>query len=98
MRSGKTTFCAAAALFAALFLFVAACAAPEKNPQAAGENLPEKRVENSSGPSFGPAAPGPKPGQKAPSFQLPELDSGRTAAFPENFSGKKVALVFFSAG
>ena len=97
--TGKTASTAALLVAAvALFFFCAACSGQPPNARAAGETRAEKETQNAAGPSFGPAAPGPRAGQKAPSFRLPELASGQAVNFPEDFSGKKVALLFFSPG
>jgi hypothetical protein len=97
--TGKTSSTAALlAAAAALFFFCVACSGQPPNARAAGETRAEKETQNAADPSFGPAAPGPRAGQKAPSFRLPELASGQAVNFPEDFSGKKVALLFFSPG
>jgi hypothetical protein len=86
------------ALFAAILtlILLAGCGAPKT----AGETIQKttKTDEKVAGAQFGPPAPGPKPGEKAPAFKLPELNSQKEVAFPEDFQGKRIALLFFSAG
>jgi hypothetical protein len=50
------------------------------------------------GPSPTAEVTGPAPGQPAPPFALPALESGQEVRFPEDFRGKKTILLFFSPG
>lgn len=84
----------------ALLLIAGGCGGQKAPAEKAGETSPEITTtkEKAAGARFGPPAPGPQPGEKAPSFKLPELNSNKKVAFPEDFQGKKVALLFFSGG
>ncbi|MEW5897635.1 MAG: hypothetical protein AB1652_00455 [Bacillota bacterium] len=89
-------------LFAALVAFVllAGCGATKTAGEKTGKTVRDaaKTSEKTGGAQLGPPAPGPKPGEKAPAFKLPELNSQKEVAFPEDFQGKRTALLFFSAG
>jgi len=78
-----------------VLVLVTGCGAPQKT---AGEKTAENPPDAVKTGEFGPPAPGPRPGEKAPAFKLPELNTQKEVAFPEDFQGKKTALVFFSAG
>jgi hypothetical protein len=41
---------------------------------------------------------GAEAGKPAPGFRLPRLDTGAEVAFPGDFKGRAVALMFFSPG
>ncbi len=90
----KKIFCAL--LAATLFLVLSAGCGGQKTTY--GEKTGETTKERVAGDQFGPPAPGPKPGEKAPSFKLLELTKKKEITFPEDFRGKKVALLFFSSG
>ncbi|MEW6424710.1 MAG: hypothetical protein AB1523_08200 [Bacillota bacterium] len=97
---GKITAFFALAL---ALLLIAGCGGQKAPAEKTGETSPEITKETitkekAAGARFGPPAPGPQPGEKAPSFKLPELNSNKKVAFPEDFQGKKVALLFFSGG
>lgn len=82
------------ALFTILALILFTACGAQKTEEKNGATNPQKVADT----QFGPPAPGPKPGEKAPSFQLPELVTNQEVAIPGDFQGKKVALLFFSSG
>jgi len=41
---------------------------------------------------------GAEVGKQAPAFTLARLDNGEEVAFPHDFKGRAVALIFFSPG